>query len=277
MPKPKLKLNIDEKSFQVYISDHEIIISESSEKMIKSVKKALDILSILSNSGENPISLSELAEKTNLNKSTCAHIVDTMCEELYVERVSRKEGYRLGPWSYMLSRYGSYYNSLSKLAYPILKWLHEQLDTAVFLSVVCNGRKYIILHIDPDNILPMSDGSMIQGYMESTATGRLLMAFMDSETFHYTLAKRANESKKDILTPELEAELKKIRVQGYSHCSIPAERHQSYAFKVMDGEKNVASLGVLYTDLKDSPEYREKVIKSGRIAAAEISRRKAFE
>ena len=277
MPKPKLKLNIDEKSFQVYISDHEIIISESSEKMIKSVKKALDILTILSNSGENPISLSELAEKTNLNKSTCAHIVDTMCEELYVERVSRKEGYRLGPWSYMLSRYGSYYNSLSKLSYPILKWLHEQLDAAVFLSVVCNGRKYIILHIDPDNILPMSDGSMIQGYMESTATGRLLMAFMDSETFHYTLAKRANESKKDILTPELEAELKKIRVQGYSHCSIPAERHQSYAFKVMDGEKNVASLGVLYTDLKDSPEYREKVIKSGRIAAAEISRRKAFE
>ena len=236
--------------------------------MIKSVKKAMDILTILSNSGENPISLSELSERTNLNKSTCAHIVDTMCEELYVERVSRKEGYRLGPWSYMLSRYGSYYNSLSKLAYPILKWLHKQLDAAVFLSVVCNGRKYIILHIDPDNILPMSDGSMIQGYLETTATGRLL---------HYTLAKRANESKKDILTPELEAELTKIRVQGYSHCSIPSEKHQSYAFKVMDGEKNIASLGVLYFDLKDSPEYREKVIKSGKIAAAEISRRKAFE
>ena len=107
----------------------------------------MDILTILSNSGETPITLAELAEKTNLNKSTCSHIVDTMCEELYVERVSRKEGYRLGPWSYMLSRYGSYYNSLSKLSYPILKWLHNQLDAAVFLSVVCNGRKYIILHI----------------------------------------------------------------------------------------------------------------------------------
>jgi DNA-binding IclR family transcriptional regulator len=260
-----------------YISNYEITDIESRDKMIKSVKKALDILTILSNSAEDPITLSELAEKTNLNKSTCAHIVDTMCEELYVERVSRKEGYRLGPWSYMLSRYGSYYNSLSKLAYPILKWLHKQLDTAVFLSVVCNGRKYIILHIDPDNILPMSDGSMIQGYLETTATGRLLMAFMDSETFHYTLAKRADESKRDILTPELEAELKKIRMQGYSYCSIPSEKHQSYAFKVMDGEKNIASLGVLYFDLKDSPEYREKVIKSGKIAAAEISRRKAFE
>ena len=56
--------------------------------MIKSVKKAMDILTILSNSGENPISLSELSERTNLNKSTCAHIVDTMCEELYVYAVT---------------------------------------------------------------------------------------------------------------------------------------------------------------------------------------------
>ena len=244
--------------------------------MIKSVKKAMDILTVLSDSGENPITLSELSEKTNLNKSTCAHIVDTMCEELYVERVSRKEGYRLGPWAYMLSRYGSYYNSLSKTAYPILKWLHEQLDTAVFLSVVCNGRKYIILHIDPDNILPMSDGSMIQGYLETTATGRLMLAYMDSETFHYTMAKRSDESKRDIMTPELEAELKKIRSQGYSYCPVPSERHQSYGFKVEDGEKNIASLGVLYVDLKDSPEYREKVIRSGKLAASEISRRAAF-
>ena len=114
--------------------------------MIKSVKKALDILTILSNSGEKPIPLAELAKQTALNKSTCAHIVDTMCEELYVERVSRKEGYRLGPWAYMLSRYGSYYNSLSKTAYPILKWLHKELDAAVFLSVVCNGRKYRFLY-----------------------------------------------------------------------------------------------------------------------------------
>ena len=245
--------------------------------MIKSVKKALDILSILSDSGEDPISLSELAEKTNLNKSTCAHIVDTMCEELYVERVSRKEGYRLGPWSYMLARYGSYYNSLSKLAYPILKWLHKQLDTAVFLSVVSNGRKYIIIHIDPDNILPMSDGSIIQGNLETTATGRVLLAFMDSETLHYTLAKRLNESKKEIMTPALETELKRIRTKGYAHCSIPEHNHESYAFKIMEGGKNIASLGVLYLGHKDSPEYREKVIKSGKIAAAEISRRKAFE
>ena len=47
--------------------------------MIKSVKKAMDILTILSANAEEPITLSELAEKTGMNKSTCVHIVDTMC------------------------------------------------------------------------------------------------------------------------------------------------------------------------------------------------------
>lgn len=245
--------------------------------MIKSVKKAMDILTILSASAESPITLADLAQKTGLNKSTCAHIVDTMCDELYVERISRKEGYRLGPWAYMLSRYGGYYSSLSKLASPVLKWLHEQLDAAVFLSVVCNGRKYIVYHVDPDNILPMSDGNMIQGYMETTATGRLLMAYMDNEMLHYTLARRADETNSDIMTPALENELKKIRSQGYAYCPVPSERNQSYAFKVTDRGKVIASLGVLYSDLKDTPDYREKVKKAGKIAAAEISHRKEFE
>lgn len=53
--------------------------------MIQSVKKAMDILTVLSATPEVPIPLGELAERTNINKSTCAHIVDTLCESFYVE------------------------------------------------------------------------------------------------------------------------------------------------------------------------------------------------
>ena len=52
--------------------------------MIQSVKKAMDILTVLSENSDEPIMLSELAEKTGLNKSTCAHIVDTLCESFYL-------------------------------------------------------------------------------------------------------------------------------------------------------------------------------------------------
>lgn len=244
--------------------------------MIKSVQKAMDILTTLSATAETPLTLGELAERTGLNKSTCAHIVDTMCDTLYVERVSRKEGYRLGPWAYMLSRYGTYHQSLINVSSSVLKWLHKQTDATVFISVICNGRKYIVYHIDRDNILPMSDGSMIQGYMESTATGRLLMAHMDSESLRHALSKR-DGAESVTISPELQAELAAIRAAGYAHCSVDVEQTQSFAFRVKDGSKTVAAVGVLYSNAIDSPAFREEVIKAGKLAGNEISRRLAFK
>ena len=247
--------------------------------MIKSVKKAMDILTVLSDHAEETLSLAEIAERTGLNKSTCAHIVDTMCESFYVERVSRKDGYRLGPWAYMLSRYGSYQNSLIKAAAPVLKWLHKQTDATVFISVLCNGRKFIVYHIDDAGILDMSDGSMIQGYLETTATGRLLLAYLDNEGYHYTISRRqADENYSHFeMTPELREELQTIRASGYAHCSVDVQQSQSFAFQVTDEDKTVAAVGLLYLNDKDSPEYRAGIIKAGHAAAAEIGRRLSFK
>lgn len=247
--------------------------------MIKSVKKAMDILTILSASAEEPISLGELAQQTGLNKSTCAHIVDTLCESFYVERVSRTKGYRLGPWAYMLSRYGRYQNSLVTIATPVLKWLQSKTGATVFISVICNGKKYIVYHIDKMGILAMSDGSMIQGHLEATATGMLLMTYMDSESLRHALSRRAEEDGpvSAQVTAELQEKFKKIRSQGYAYCAVPTEKHQSYAFGITDGTKVIAAMGILYPDEMDTPEYRSAMLKNCRTAAKEISRRLEFE
>lgn len=246
--------------------------------MVKSVKKAMDILTILSNSPDSTMQLSELAARTGLNKSTCAHIVDTLCESFYVERVSRKDGYRLGPWAYMLSRYGRYQNSLVSVSAPILHWLHKRTEASVFIAVICNGKKYIVYHIDKANILPMSDGNIIQGYLESTATGRLLMANMDAETLRHTFSRRekAGESGISELTPELQKHFKTIRSTGYSFYSADDPSTSSHAFSISNGSKVVAALGILYPVEMDTPEYRSKIKKLGRVAADEIGRRLYF-
>lgn len=247
--------------------------------MIKSVKKAMDILTILSANAEEPMTLGELAEQTGLNKSTCAHIVDTLCESFYVERISRTRGYRLGPWAYMLSRYGCYQNTLVTIATPVLKWLHTKTGATVFLSVICNGKKYIVYHIDKMGILAMSDGSIIQGRLETTATGMLLMTYMDSESLRHALSRRSEE---DVPPPaqmmtELQDKFKKIRSQGYAYFPVPSEGHHSYAFSISDGTKVTAALGILYPDSMDTPEYRTDMLKNCRTAAKEISRRLEFE
>jgi len=246
--------------------------------MIKSVKKAMDILTILSANAEEPITLGELAEQTGLNKSTCAHIVDTLCESFYVERVSRTKGYRLGPWAFMLSRYGRYQNKLVTIATPVLKWLQAKTGATVFISVICNGKKYIVYHIDKMGILAMSDGSIIQGRLEATATGMLLMTYMDSESLRHALTHRSEE---DTVIPaqllsELHDKFKIIRAQGYAYCAVPSEGHQSYAFGINEGTKVIAALGILYPDAMDTTEYRADMLKNCRIAAREISRRLEF-
>ena len=243
--------------------------------MVKSVKKALDILTILSENADKPIPLKELALRTGLNKSTCAHIVDTMCEQQYVERISSKEGYRLGPWSYMLSRYGTYCQNLVSTSSSILKWLHKQTEATVFLSVLCNGRKYIVYHIESDNILPMGDGSMIQGHVESTATGRVMLAYMNQTALNHLL-KKDLKAQDDGLGTEMEEALARIRACGYAHLAVESENQQSYAFRITKDTKTVASMGVLYRNTKDSPSYREKVVKLGTAAAREISHRLEF-
>ena len=246
--------------------------------MIKSVKKAMDILTILSANAEEPITLGELSEQTGLNKSTCAHIVDTLCESFYVERVSRTKGYRLGPWAYMLSRYGCYQNTLVNISTPLLKWLQSKTDATVFISVICNGKKYIVYHIDKAGILPMSDGSIIQGLLETTATGLLLMTHMDSESLRHALSHRGEEDSLSPaqITPELNETFKKIRTQGYAYRAVPSQQTQSYAFGITEGARVTAALGILYPDSMDTPEYRASVLKLGRNVANEISRRLEF-
>lgn len=235
----------------------------------------MDILTILSANMEKPMPLKELALRTGLNKSTCAHIVDTMCDLQYVERISSKEGYRLGPWAYMLSRYGTYCQNLVNTSSAILKWLHKQTEATVFIAVLCNGRKYIVYHIESDDILPMGDGSMIQGHLESTATGRLLMAYMNQTGLNHLL-KKDPQDQAACLSIEMDEALAKIRACGYAHVPVESDNQQSYAFRITNGTKTIASMGVLYRNAKDSPAYREKIIKLGAVAAREISHRLDF-
>ena len=119
----------------------------------------------------------------------------------------------------------------------------------------------------------MSDGSMIQGYLEPTATGRLLMAYLDQESLNHVFSKGTG---KGGLSMEMEEELQKIRANGYAHVSVDSEQNQSFAFRVTSGAKTVASVGVLYSNRVDSEQFREHVIKSGMTAAKEISRRLNF-
>ena len=252
--------------------------------MVNSVKKATDILQLLSDNPGECMSLGKISELCGINKSTCAHIMDTLCESLFVERVSRKQGYRLGPWAYMLSRKGRYQDELIKISEPILVWLQNQLGATVYLDIVCNGVKYVLYYLDRDHLLLNSGDAIIQGRMETTASGLIHMAYMDRDEIARTLAKseesgnagKAVDSVLPAADSALNQKLSLIRKNNYAHISNYERAEQAFAFSVTNCSHHAAAVGIVYQNRIDSKEYRDKVIKAGKQAAAEISHRLSF-
>lgn len=243
--------------------------------MIQSIQKAVAVLMYLSDAPEKPVPLHRLAQALDMNKTTCHHVLETLQESLLVEKVSRTDGYRLGPAAYMLTRYGRYQESLIEVCRPIVKWLNQQLDATVLLTVVCDGIKYIILHIDNEERFDYRNSEIIQGHLETTATGLLMLASMDKESLR-RVDYRLRGSAAALEGAELEKKLVRIRKNNYAHVFDEEKKRHSYAFRIHDGWRTVAAIGVLISDHKNTPETREKIILKGRTAAGEISRRLMF-
>ena len=75
---------------------------------------------------------------------------------------------------------------------------------------------------------------------------------------------------------DLDSTLSQIRSTGYVHVENNILHEQSFAFKVSDGFRNIAAVGVVYSNTIENSEFHKKVMKLGKQASAEISRRLPF-
>jgi DNA-binding IclR family transcriptional regulator len=71
--------------------------------MIQVLHRAFDILELCASDKEKAHTLSEIAEKLQLNPTTCANIIKTMVTRNYLEQVGYKKGYRLGAKAFHLT------------------------------------------------------------------------------------------------------------------------------------------------------------------------------
>ena len=149
--------------------------------MILSVQKAMRILSVLSDGKNHPVPLMEIAAKTGYPKSTCAHILETLCRDGYVKRISHAEGYALGPALYHLTRYGRYEAELISLCRPVMRWMEKKSHATAVLSVIQSNQKFIIDYADQEQNLFLEHPTIRTDDIYRTATGRAILAYMDRE------------------------------------------------------------------------------------------------
>lgn len=256
--------------------------------MILSVQKAMNILSVISNEKNHPVSLGEIAKKTDYPKPTCSHILETLCQEGYTERVSHTEGYILGPAVYHLTRYGRYGQELISLCRPVMRWMERKSGATVVLSIIHNRKKFIIDYADREQNYFLEHPTIRTDDIYRTATGRAILAHLDGEEVRaiweqYGVPQPGQWDEVTSLE-SLREELKKISRREIVVTAAPQKsgrRAAGYACPLFRCSTCIGAIGLAYQPIDDgnsidpkTEETLKSVLKKG---VREIERRLSYE
>lgn len=253
--------------------------------MINSVKKALNILTELSNANDTPVTIKNISEKLGINRSTCAHIIKTLEESGFAERVSHHDGYVLGPEAYYLSRFGKYAEQTISICQPVMRWLYKKTGYPVILATIKNEKKFIIEALDDEHTIFDNKLNIRYDDIYRTATGRILLSRMNREEIEAIYKKYLLPDKntwKEVTSYEsLLSELEKISKKDVESTQTYFPEQDAYSIgygcPIYKKKSCIGALGVAVSLCGD--EYEEfiknedKIIKLLKTATTEINRR----
>lgn len=249
-------------------------------KKVRSVERALQVLNCFS--FERPtLSLKEISELSNLNKSTLLRILQMLREKEFVE-IDKNRKYRLGVQVYKLGNVFFYNLDIEAKAEPYLKQLANKTNKTIHLGVIEEDEALILDKIEPDEqsirIMMSRRGRNVP--LHCTSIGKVLLAFQPDEK-RKTLLKSIELKKytENTITDKtkLEKELDRIRKQGFG---FDFEEHEKdivcVATPIKDIQsKVVASIsisGILFQTSEEllKNELRQKVVSTAEVISRKI-------
>lgn len=193
-------------------------LAPTSGAQVRSVAKALAILDLFAGNGRE-MSLAEIAKATGLAKSTLHDLLATLKEYRYVEQDCSEGKYRLGIRLFELGNVVANTWDVRKIAAPVIERLVDEFGETVHLAVLDQDRVlYIDKHDSRRSIRIVSQvGSRLPAHC--SGVGKVLLAALPTSEVRRIAASRGLPSyTKNTITrlQQLEAELERIRQQGYS-------------------------------------------------------------
>ncbi len=246
---------------------------KKDEVPVKSVKKALDMLSILlfDNPRGNSMRLKTLAQKQGISVKTAHNLLKTMAACGYIE----KDGF------------GNYTTGCQcrKIAYrnqtATCRFQSRVTDTLLrHVKEIGEGMTYILLennvwttfvNVGPRGDLQRPDVETVRRfYLYETATGKVIFAFSSPERRQLLMEENGMP---EFYWPDYEDEVKRIRTRGY--CITLRKRYRTYSYAVpvfAPGGEIAGALGV-YTLPEHAGESRDRIILAHlKRAAASVMR-----
>lgn len=249
-------------------------------QFISSLERGLKILEILGEASM-PLSLTEVAKRTRLTKTTIQRFLHTLFAIGYVTRDENKK-YSLTPKVLSLGFNFLNKSALTKLVRPHIDDLSLALEKTINLAVLDGFEVVYLYRKEVRRFLKydLGPGSRLPAYC--TAAGKILLAGLPDDN----LLKILEINDLNPITPKtitskerLWEEIEKTRKRGYSICDRELSMDlYSMAFPLLDKEgKTIAAINITMSAGSANARFRKDLINRLTLKSEEISRLFGFE
>lgn len=248
-------------------------------KLNRTTQRTVEILKLISRKPEG-ITLDEICARLDLPKTSAYDIVTTLVE-MGMANVKKgaKQIYTIGLAAYRIGI--NYTNNLDFLGIiePELKAFSRSVGKTVFFGVRSDHDVVYICKFEPENPIITTATVGTKNPMYCTSLGKAILAYMDEETRGQIMGriKFRQKTENTIMSREaLEAELEKVRSQGYALDAREMEDHMECAGAAVFGPDGsvmgAISVSSLYKQEEDYDALGQVVAKK----AEEVSRLLGF-
>lgn len=192
--------------------------SPKSRYNIEALTRGLEILSLFS-AERSSLSLSQIVELLQLNKSTTYRVLSTLESAGYLEQDKATRYYRPGLKVLQLGFTAIHTLELRQIARPYLERLSQELGETISLATLDGFRTIYVDRIRNQTIVGVVLGVGSSLPAHCTALGKVLLAGLPEDELKQLLSdQELNPYTPKTLTKKksLLAELQKVRLQGYA-------------------------------------------------------------
>ncbi|PLT34500.1 IclR family transcriptional regulator [Bacillus sp. V5-8f] len=188
------------------------------ENMVKSVSRALDIITLVSLK-KGGLGVTEIAKQIDINKSSVYRILSTLVQYGYIEQDSDTGRYKLGYKFLEISSKLLESIDLRAEALPYLQELETETNEVIHLVVYDQGEVVYIEKLEGNQTLRMHSKVGKRAPMHCTSVGKAILAHLPAGIVSDILERKGLPRHTESTITDKEAflqELKHVKQKGYA-------------------------------------------------------------
>ena len=185
--------------------------------MLESADRVLRVIEIFHTS-ERDLSLSDIADRLSLPKSSVHRLLATLIDHDFIERDPLSKRYRLSIRLFEIGASVLRDRGLQSVAYPVVKDLAHTTGETCHLAVLSGIEAVYIYKVDGASSIIMSSRMGGRAPCYATSIGKVLLAWGNEELFTHVVDAGLRSYTHNTITnvAKLRAELEQVQLRGYA-------------------------------------------------------------